>query len=127
MVIGYWLMVNVLIALGSNYHQVAHIHWASQRLSCLLSDVRLSRILWTQDIHGSGVRYANRLIAGYTSLTVDELQQQLKAIEAESRRTQSRVTIDLDLMQYGDQRFHLQDWPRPYIQQLLGETITNKQ
>ena len=30
-------------------------------------------------------------------------------------------------MQYGDQRFHLQDWPRPYIQQLLGETTNNNQ
>ena len=117
----------ILVALGSNYHQVAHIHWASQRLLYLLSDVRLSRILWTQDIHGTGIRYANRLIAGRTSLTADELQQQLKAIEAEPRRTKARVTIDLDLMQYGDQRFHLQDWPRPYIQQLLGETINVKQ
>ena len=117
----------ILVALGSNYHQAAHIHWASQRLSSLLSDVQLSRILWTQDIHGSGICYANQLIAGRTSLTADELQQQLKAIEAESRRTKSRVTIDLDLMQYGDQRFHLQDWPRPYIQQLLGETINNNQ
>ena len=114
-------MFNVLIALGSNNHPCAHIRWASQRLSCLLSDVRLSRIIWTQDIHGTGIRYANRLMAGYTTLAVDELQRQLKAIEAESRRTKECVTIDLDLMQYGDQRYHLNDWSRPYIKSLLPD------
>ena len=113
----------ILVALGSNYHQAAHIHWASQRLSSLLSDVQLSRILWTQDIHGSGICYANQLIAGRTSLTADELQQQLKAIEAESRRTKSRVTIDLDLMQYDQQRYHERDWSRPYIQRLIPDIL----
>ena len=111
----------ILVALGSNYHQCAHIHWATQRLSYLFSDVRFSRIIWTQDIHGSGIRYANRLIVGYTSLSADELQEQLKAIEAESCRTKECVTIDLDLMQYDDQFYHLNDWPRPYIKKLLPD------
>lgn len=111
----------ILVALGSNYHPCAHIHWASQRLSCLLSDAKLSRMLWTQDIYGTGIRYANRLMAGYTFLSADELQQQLKAIEAESRRTKECVTIDLDLMQYADQRYHLNDWLRPYIKNLLPD------
>ena len=111
----------ILVALGSNYHQCAHIHWATQRLSYLFSDVRFSRIIWTQDIHGTGIRYANCLMAGYTTLAVDELQRQLKAIEAESRRTKECVTIDLDLMQYGDQRYHLNDWSRPYIKSLLPD------
>ncbi len=31
------------------------------------------------------------------------------------------MTLDLDLMQYGAQRMHLHDWPRPYIQQLIND------
>lgn len=109
----------VLIALGSNTLQCAHIQWASQRLSALLSDVTMSRVLWTPDIHGRGLWYMNRLLWGTTSLTANELTTLLKQIEQESGRTPQRVTIDLDLMQYDHQRFHLDDWQRPYIQNLL--------
>ena len=112
-------MVSVLIALGSNYHQSAHIQWASQRLSVLLDDVTMSRILWTPDIHGRGLWYMNRLLRAKTSLSPDQLTTLLKQIEQETQRTKQHVTIDLDLMQYDQQRYHLDDWERPYIQRLL--------
>lgn len=112
-------MASVLIALGSNYHQSAHIQWASQRLSALLSDVTLSRVLWTPDIHGRGQWYMNRLLRAKTSLSPTQLTSLLKQIEQETQRTKQHVTIDLDLMQYDQQRYHLDDWQRPYIQQLL--------
>ena len=112
-------MASVLIALGSNYHQSVHIQWASQRLSALLSDVTLSRVLWTPDIHGRGQWYMNRLLRAKTSLSPTQLTSLLKQIEQETQRTKQHVTIDLDLMQYDQQRYHLDDWQRPYIQQLL--------
>ena len=112
-------MACVLIALGSNYHQSAHILWASQRLATLLADVAMSPVLWTQDIHGHGLWYMNRLLHGNTTLSVDELNCLLKEIEQETRRSKQHVTIDLDLMQYDDERYHLADWGRPYIQRLL--------
>ena len=113
-------MANVLIALGSNYHQSAHILWASQRLAALLADVTLSPILWTTDIHGRGLWYMNRLLRARTMLSPTQLTALLKQIEQETQRTKQHVTIDLDLMQYDDQRFHLDDWQRPYIQNLIG-------
>ena len=112
-------MASVLIALGSNYHQSAHIMWASQRLSTLLADVVMSPVLWTQDIHGHGLWYMNRLLRGKTALSVEQLNGLLKEIEQETRRTKQHVTIDLDLMQYDDERYHHSDWERPYIQRLL--------
>jgi 2-amino-4-hydroxy-6-hydroxymethyldihydropteridine diphosphokinase len=113
-------MANVLIALGSNYHQSAHILWASQRLAALLADVTLSPILWTPDIHGRGLWYMNRLLRARTMLSPTQLTALLKQIEQETQRTKQHVTIDLDLMQYDDQHFHLDDWQRPYIQNLIG-------
>ena len=112
-------MANVLIALGSNYHQSAHILWASQRLAALLADVTLSPILWTPDIHGRGLWYMNRLLRARTMLSPTQLTALLKQIEQETQRTKQHVTIDLDLMQYDDQHFHLDDWQRPYIQNLI--------
>lgn len=108
----------VFIALGSNTHQAAHIRWASERLAFLLDGCRLSRVLWTPDIKGSGRWYLNRLAAATTPLSAEALQQLLKDIEAESGRTKEAVTIDLDLMQYDEQRYHEPDWQRPYITRL---------
>ena len=113
-------MANVLIALGSNYHQSAHILWASQRLAALMANVTLSPVLWTPDIHGRGLWYMNRLLRARTMLSPTQLTALLKQIEQETQRTKQHVTIDLDLMQYDDQRFHLDDWQRPYIQNLIG-------
>ena len=114
-------MHKVLIAIGSNERQSVNVQWASERLSQLLDNIRLSSRLWTTDVKGSGRWYMNRLAAGNTLLTVPELEQQLKQLERATGRNQERVTLDLDLMQYDNDRYHLNDWPRPYIQRLLPD------
>ena len=93
----------VIIALGSNYRQSAHIHWASERLSFLLDNCRLSRVLWTADIKGSG--------------------KLLKQTEAETGRIKEIVTIDLDLLQYDGQRYHEKDWERNYVSAIINDII----
>jgi 2-amino-4-hydroxy-6-hydroxymethyldihydropteridine diphosphokinase len=116
-------MSQVMIALGSNWQQALHIAWASQRLSAILSDIRFSRLLWTEDIHGTGIFYMNCLAVGTTTLSPEALQQVLKAVEADLGRSGSHVTIDLDLMQYDRQRYHERDWPRSYIQRLIPDIL----
>ncbi|MDE6647678.1 MAG: 2-amino-4-hydroxy-6-hydroxymethyldihydropteridine diphosphokinase [Prevotella sp.] len=111
----------VLISIGSNSRQSAHVQWASQRLSLLLGSVRLSRVIWTRDVKGTGAFYMNRLVSGTTTLSVVQIEQKLKELEAATGRREGTVTLDLDLMQYDDERRHLRDWPRPYIQQLIGD------
>ena len=113
----------VIIALGSNCRQAAHIHWASERLTFLLDDCRLSRMLWTADIKGSGRWYMNRLATGYTELSVDDLQQLLKQTEAETGRTHEMVTIDLDLLLYDEQHYHEKDWQRPYVASIINDIL----
>jgi 2-amino-4-hydroxy-6-hydroxymethyldihydropteridine diphosphokinase len=117
-------MASVLIALGSNYRQSAHIQWASQRLASLFTDVTVSPVLWTPDIHGRGLWYMNRLLRACTTLTVDQLNVLLKQTEQETHRTKEQVTIDLDLMQYETERYHLADWQRPYVRDLLDRDFT---
>ncbi|MCR5512188.1 MAG: 2-amino-4-hydroxy-6-hydroxymethyldihydropteridine diphosphokinase [Prevotella sp.] len=113
----------VVISLGSNSRQAVHIRWASERLSYLLDDCRLSRMLWTPDIKGTGKWYMNRVVAGYTTLSVDELQQLLKQTESEAGRTREEVTIDLDLLQYDEQRYHEKDWQRPYVSLIINDIL----
>ena len=119
-------MSHVIIALGSNTLQQAHIQWASQALATLLSDIKTSRVIWTPDIKGSGQWYLNRLVAGCTLLSKEQLEQQLKALEQRAGRTRQRINIDLDLMMFDQEKLHLRDWPRPYIQNLLPDIIECK-
>lgn len=112
---------HVILSLGSCCRPTAHIQWASQWLQQTLSDAKLSKTLWTADIKGFGRMYMNRLISGYTSLSLDALQQTLKAAEKRCGRTAEAITLDIDVMQYDHQQLHLRDWPRPYIQLLINE------
>ena len=117
-------MSTVIIAIGSDYLQAAHVEWASQRLTRLLDDIRLSRKLWTEAVRHPGRYYQNRLCLGHTTLSAPALVSLLKTIEAETQRTPGRVTIDLDLLQYDSHKYHHQDWPRPYVQQLLTDILS---
>ena len=105
----------VIIALGSAYLQAVHIQWAAERLRILLDDCTFSKRLWTPDIKGTGKWYMNRLVYATTTLSVDELQTALKEIETSTGRTKAHITIDLDLMQYDQQRYHAKEWQRKYI------------
>ena len=113
----------VIIALGSNYLQAVHIRWASERLAQLLDDCHYSRMLWTADVKGSGKWYMNRLVAGSTTLSAEQLQQLLKETEAETGRSHERVTIDLDLMQYDNLRYHEKDWQRKYVTDIINDIL----
>jgi len=112
-------MAHVIIALGSNSRQSAHIAWASQRLYMLLDGLWLSPALWSPDIRQTGAMYLNRLATGSTMLSADELTCVLKGIETATGRNSQQVTIDLDVMLYDNLRYHERDWSRPYIQRLL--------
>lgn len=116
-------MYSVIIAIGSVTSPSAYIHWASQRLTLLLTDMRLSKMIWTKDVKGTNLMYMNRLVSGKTNLSAEILEYELKIIEAMTNRTKEQITIDLDLMQHDNQRYHIKDWPRPYIQQLLPDIL----
>lgn len=69
--------------------------------------------------------YANMLAKGVTSLTLDELMVELKRLErvmgdTKALRQQNIVMMDLDLLKYNGERYHHDDWDRPYIKTLLN-------
>lgn len=114
---------HIIIAIGSNASPAAHVQWASQWLSGTFRDVRLSRTLWTPDVKGTGRCYMNRLAVATTSRSCQDVERLLKQAEGRTGRTPGNVTLDLDLMQYDGARYHLSDWPRPYIQQLIPDIL----
>ncbi|HJQ35867.1 MAG TPA: 2-amino-4-hydroxy-6-hydroxymethyldihydropteridine diphosphokinase [Thermoanaerobaculia bacterium] len=101
---------SVLISLGSNlgdrrYHLLRAIH----ALGAVMRVVRVSSIRETAPVAAPPPPYFNALVAGYTSLSPEELLQALLEIEARLGRVRRGVrneprVIDLDLIFHGGHR-----------------------
>ena len=119
-------MHHVIISLAANCNHEKNLSEARRRLAQILSSFTFTHELWTEPVgtHRSDL-YLNQLCQGHTALSKSEIEQWLKATEQQMGRTseerqQGIVRIDLDLLQYDDQRHHLRDWERPYVANLLS-------
>jgi 2-amino-4-hydroxy-6-hydroxymethyldihydropteridine diphosphokinase len=99
----------VLVALGSNLgDRRAHLAWAVERLSAVLSALRASTPVETDavDVPEAQPPYLNMAVAGETDIAPDALIGIL--LDLERRRGRERTspraprTLDLDLILYGD-------------------------
>lgn len=116
---------HIIISLASNYNQEANLEAARTALTQLLSEVHFTSAIYTEPINSlRSEPYLNQLCQGTTALGPNLLSEVLKETEKRQGRTHNEdgiVTLDLDLLQYDDERFHLKDWDRPYIKNLINE------
>ena len=133
---------HIIISLASNYNQEANLEAARTQLTQLLTEVHFTSAIYTEPIINgpcSMVRsalplgsaknvpcpkYLNQLCKGTTTFGPELLSEVLKETEKRQRRTHNEdgiVTLDLDLLQYDDQRFHHRDWERSYVKDLINE------
>ena len=120
-------MHKVVLSIASNRFQKANLLKARQRLGEMLVDVKYTSELWTEP-SGSCRRdlYLNQLACGSTTLTEQQLNEQLKQVESDFGRDEVArrlgiVPIDLDILMFNNQRRHLADWDRHYVKSLLNE------
>ena len=119
--------MKVLLSLASNRFQKSNLAKARVCLSKVISQVSYTSELWTEPMSSKRHElYLNQLAVGQTDLPLDEPNQRLKAIETNLGRTAQKrqlgiVPIDIDILQYEDQRLHERDWQRPYVTRLLDE------
>ena len=116
-------MKKVLVSIGSNTDGKRQMVLARGLLRLSFPGIRFTRTLTSPACPGEGI-YSNMLAEFSTEMDEAELRSQLKQLEqqlgdsAELRKA-GRVAMDIDLMQYGGTRHHLDDWNRPYILRLL--------
>jgi 2-amino-4-hydroxy-6-hydroxymethyldihydropteridine diphosphokinase len=103
--------VRVAVALGSNVgDRAAHLTWALEALSSLLSGVRCSPVVNTapQNVPDDQPDYLNAVAVGVTTLGPRALLDALLQLEARRGRIRSGIraarTLDLDLILYGTAR-----------------------
>ena len=115
----------IIISLASNKDQESHIAAAREQLVQLLTEANFTSAIWTEPINSIRKEpYLNQLCQGTTALGEGLLCEVLKETEKRLGRTHNEdgiVTIDLDLFQYDGQRYHLRDWERNYVKNLLSE------
>ena len=129
---------HIIISLASNFNQEANLEAARTALTLLLTEAHFTSAKWTKPFgvidHGplgsaawhrqECSMYLNQLCQGTTAFGPNLLSEVLKETEKRQGRTHNEdgiVTLDLDLLQYDDQRFHLRDWERSYVKDLINE------
>ena len=115
----------VIISLASNEQQEQHMQAARTQLSMLLNDLQFTTEHWTEPVNTHRKEpYLNQLCRGTTAFSANLLEEVLKETEKRLGRTHNEdgiVAIDLDLLQYDDERYHLRDWGRDYVKDLIKE------
>ena len=121
--------VKVVVALGSNVQQKEHIQQAIDLLKLTFDKMEFSQPMWTEPIglpHSD--KFLNVVGVGYTRSGLKRVGLALKNIEHKCGRSNSAcklgvVAMDVDLLLYGDDKYHEADWQREYIQAAMKELI----
>lgn len=97
--------MKITLAIGSNILQQKNIDEAQSRLRHLLPGIVFREAVWTTPIGIQSDRFLNLLAYADTPLSLDHLQEELKAIEREmgdshENHQQGHVIIDLDVAEY---------------------------
>ena len=115
-------MHNVILALGSNItDRQLQLQKALTLCKAYVSIGQTPPVIETAAIGVTAPPYANQMARATTTLTLDELTDNLKTIEQQlgRKRGGNLVAIDIDIMQYDNQRLHHNDWDRQYIKTLI--------
>ena len=115
----------IIISIASNENQEANLAKAREMLRTIVPNLTFTNELWTEPVNTTRKNmYLNQLCKGMTELGPNLLSEVLKDTERRLGRRHNEdgiVVIDLDLLQYDEQRFHNKDWERSYVKDLIKE------
>ena len=104
---------------GTNVNHQSNITKAREILDSTFADCRFSRVMQTLPIgmENTNVRFANMLVVFKSTFDTDE------ALCGDTRiaRRRGEIVMDIDMLKYDEERFHLSDWQRHYVKALMEE------
>lgn len=98
-------MVRVYISIGSNHNREHNIAQAVSRLREIFGSIECSPVYHSAAVDGRGEDYQNMAAGFDTQVSPAELYAIMQGIEAElgrDRHQAEKVSIDLDILLYGD-------------------------
>ena len=122
----------IIISIGSNYNQKENISFAKQKLTGMLGEqTSFTRDMWTVPVGIQSEKFINCICISTTRHTLLQLTKAFKQLEKKCERSKkndliSKIPLDIDILLYGNQRYHEKDWERQYIQELLNDFFDKK-
>ena len=88
--------------------------------------MRYSHPLWTLPIGIQTNSFLNCVVLGQCEMEYEALRTQTKEIEQKcgntaERRKNGEIAMDIDILLFGDKKYHRQDWKRQYIRDGMEE------
>lgn len=122
----------IIISIGSNYNQKENISFAKKKLAGMLGEqTSFTRDMWTEPVGIQSEKFINCICISTTRHTLLQLTKAFKQLEKKCERSKkndliNKIPLDIDILLYGDQRYHDKDWERQYIQELLNDFFDKK-
>lgn len=119
-------LTQAVVGMGTNSQQDEMMAKAKELIEKEFQVVAFSHEAYTDPIGISSDKFLNCLALISTSLSADDVNRRLKAIETACGNTSALrrkhvVRMDLDLLLYGSLRLHVADWQRPYVAEMMKD------
>lgn len=116
----------VILALGTNVNQERNMKQVRRLLTGTWPDMKFTTPKWTQAIGMASDLFYNCLAYTKVEESLEELTEKVKNMEqicgdTRAERSLNRIQMDIDILLYGDNKLHIDDWQRDYIQELMKE------
>ena len=116
----------VILALGTNVNQERNMKQVRRLLADTWPDMKFTTPKWTQPIGIASDLFYNCLAYTAVDESLEELTEKVKNMEricgnTRAERSLNRIQMDIDILLYGDNKLHIDDWQRDYIQELMNE------
>ena len=116
----------VILALGTNIKQERNMKQVRRLLVGTWPDMKFTTPKWTQAIGMASDLFYNCLAYTKVEESLEDLTEKVKSMEqicgdTRAERSLNRIQMDIDILLYGDNKLHINDWQRDYIQELMNE------
>lgn len=116
----------VILAFGTNVNQERNMKQVRRLLVDTWPDMKFTTPKWTQPIGMASDPFYNCLAYAEVDESLEELTEKVKNMEricgnTGAERTLNRIQMDIDILLYGDNKLHIDDWQRDYVQELMNE------
>lgn len=116
----------VILALGTNVNQERNMKQVRRLLADTWPDMKFTTPKWTQPIGIASDLFYNCLAYTAVDESLEELTEKVKNMEricgnTRAERSLNRIQMDIDILLYGDNKLHIDDWQRDYVQELMNE------
>lgn len=117
---------SVILVLGSNHNADLHIPRAIELLGRGMADIAISTPLRNPAIGISSPDFTNCVMQATTNMDWLTFVSFVKETERLTGRTDedkkcNLISVDIDILLYDNQKYHLDDWNRPYVTAGLKE------